>query len=216
MSKKKDENCGIYAIINKVNCKIYIGSSKRLKIRKYQHFYFLRKNTHANKILQNVYNKYGENILEWKILEYCTESNLLDRELFYINYYNSSNLNCGYNISLKPGITTMSEEGRNRVSVATHKRMIGNSWNKGKKRSEEFKRGVSEFHSGRKCSEETRVKIGSIRRGVKLSEETKSKIGKKKKGNKYWLGKKHTEESKEKIGIASKLNWEKRKCKKEV
>jgi len=41
----------------------------------------------------------------------------------------------------------------------------------------------------------------------KLSEETKKKISKAKKGKRYWLGKKHCEESKRKMREARKKWW---------
>lgn len=51
---------GVYKISNKINGKVYIGSSCNLKRRKYSHFSKLRKGLHNNRYLQNSWNKYGE------------------------------------------------------------------------------------------------------------------------------------------------------------
>ena len=70
------------------------------------------------------------------------------------------------------------------------------SWNKGL-------RGVSGQKKGFKHSKETKVNIAKSLTGRKLSEETKKKIGIASKGNKYCLGKTLSEEHKNKIRIAN-------------
>ena len=52
---------GIYLIVNKRNCKFYIGSSLSIIKRWNSHVRNLCKNKHANKHLQNAWNKYGSN-----------------------------------------------------------------------------------------------------------------------------------------------------------
>jgi GIY-YIG catalytic domain. len=111
----KEKNCGIYAIINIINQKLYIGSSKDLKYRKRKHFEGLRYNRHPNNYLQQSFNKYGEKSFDFKVIEYCKESKLLEREQYYINYYQSCNRNCGFNLSLKAGRIVLTEEGREKM-----------------------------------------------------------------------------------------------------
>jgi len=67
---------GIYKIINIINDKFYIGSSKNLNRRKIDHFKLLRKNKHNNKKLQNSFNKYGEDNFIFEILLFCENSEL--------------------------------------------------------------------------------------------------------------------------------------------
>ena len=62
---------GIYAIVNTLNNKKYIGSSENLRKRYRQHFNNLNKNKHANTHLQRAYNKYGASVFEFWILEEC-------------------------------------------------------------------------------------------------------------------------------------------------
>lgn len=90
---------GIYAIINSHDNKIYIGSSKNIKERLKKHKFLLRRKIHHNYRLQYDYNKYGEDGLEFKIIEECERNLLLIKERHWIIYYNSTNSKKGYNIS---------------------------------------------------------------------------------------------------------------------
>ena len=89
---------GIYKIQNLINNKVYIGSSKSLKRRQYQHFFQLKKGKHDNTYLQYSYNKYGKDSFIFFVLEICAEDKLLERESYWINFYESSNHSKGYNL----------------------------------------------------------------------------------------------------------------------
>ncbi len=90
---------GIYKIENKINGKIYIGSSKNIENRFKEHKTMLRNNKHHSYYLQNSWNKYGESNFEFKKIEEITNlSDLLSRESFYIEKFKSLDSNFGYNI----------------------------------------------------------------------------------------------------------------------
>jgi hypothetical protein len=91
---------GIYKIQNLVNNKVYIGSSKSLLRRKYEHFNLLKNNSHGNTHLQKAYIKYGKDAFVFYILEECSFEFLLNREEYWIKYYNSYNREFGYNLDL--------------------------------------------------------------------------------------------------------------------
>jgi hypothetical protein len=55
-----------------------------------------------------------------------------------------------------------------------------------------------------RVSEEARAKIRQAKLGQKVSEQARAKISAAARGNKKWEGRKHTEETKKKIGAASK------------
>ena len=71
-----------------------------------------------------------------------------------------------------------------------------NAYNKGKPKSEETKKKMSEARKN--MSEETKQKIGEANKGKPKSEETRKKISEAKKGKKF------SEEHKKKIGEAQK------------
>ena len=77
---------GIYCIRNLFNDKIYVGSSKNIKVRWKRHQSELRDNKHHNVYLSRSYLKYGTGCFEYFMLE-CgvLQENLFDRERYWIN-----------------------------------------------------------------------------------------------------------------------------------
>lgn len=88
----------IYAIKNLINNKVYIGSSKSPKKRKYKHFYDLKKGQHHSPHLQRSYDNYGKDMFSFYIIEECSEDDRLQREVFHIESYQSHLREYGYNI----------------------------------------------------------------------------------------------------------------------
>lgn len=79
---------GIYCIENLSSKKIYIGSSKDIRVRvESGHFRSLRLNEHVNRHLQNSFNKYGEDSFIAFVLEECPLEKLIEREQFYIDFF---------------------------------------------------------------------------------------------------------------------------------
>lgn len=62
---------GVYVIKNKLNNKIYVGSSFCVRRRLKDHLNKLLQNKHNNKHLQSAFNKYGQTSFQFAILEYC-------------------------------------------------------------------------------------------------------------------------------------------------
>lgn len=162
MNKSFKQKSGIYKIRNLINNKIYIGSSINVSVRISQHKLQLKNKKHHNKYLQSSVNKYGIENFEYSILEYCNENELLEREEYYINYYNSNNNNFGYNIeSFINGRKRHSEETKKKIGIK----------NTGKSRilTNEWKENISKSIKGRVNSKEHNKNI------------RKSKLGKKRK-----------------------------------
>jgi len=65
---QQEPNC-VYEIRNKTNNKVYIGQTTRGRIRWTQHLTELRGNYHKNKVLQEDFDKFGEEAFEWTILK---------------------------------------------------------------------------------------------------------------------------------------------------
>lgn len=93
------DNSGIYCIRNIITNRRYIGQADDIKNRFMRHRSELKHNRHFNRHLQSSYNKYGADVFEYTVVEYCPISELDDREKFWIDYYNSTDQNYGYNIS---------------------------------------------------------------------------------------------------------------------
>lgn len=129
----KEKICGIYCIENLVNSKKYIGQSVNIHNRWNVHKAELRHNRHDNPHLQNAWNKYGENNFNFFILEQCDYTELDDKEIFYIRYYDT--YNSGYNLT------------------------IGGQGTSRKVFTDEERKAISERLKGHAVSEETRIKM---------------------------------------------------------
>ena len=69
---------GIYQILNKLNNKIYVGSAVNLSNRWSTHKCKLKQNKHGSPILQNAWNKYGEDAFKFEVLEHVTNPEWLN------------------------------------------------------------------------------------------------------------------------------------------
>lgn len=91
---------GVYAIINKINNRIYIGSSVNINARIEQHKNDLNNNIHKNTQLQTDYNYYGHQNFKYTVLELMSYVPKLPYiELFYIDQYGGLQNNSTYNKS---------------------------------------------------------------------------------------------------------------------
>lgn len=100
---------GIYKITNTKNNKVYIGQSINIAQRWSQHRQHLNHNTHNNDHLQRAWNRYGSDVFVFEVLELCSKEKLNEKEIYYINKYNSTNFSIGYNEKSGGGCEKMSE-----------------------------------------------------------------------------------------------------------
>lgn len=95
------ESKGIYIIRNIENNKFYIGSSIDIPSRWSCHKSDLKNKKHCNKFLQNTYNKYGLDKLEFIFLldmEHDSRESILLKEQHFIDQWFDEGKNC-YNLS---------------------------------------------------------------------------------------------------------------------
>ena len=174
---------GIYKITNLVNGKMYIGQSIDIYKRWKEHnnIAFRTTSKSYNYPLYKAIRKYGIDNFKFEIIEECSIEKLNDKEIYYIDKYNTCIFNknsFGYNMTL------------------------GGEGHRGYKHSEETKQKISKNHadmSGENC----------YCYGKHRSEEIKQKISNSRKGkyggiNHPLYGKHHTQETKDKISEANK------------
>lgn len=167
---------GIYAIRNKCNKNLYIGSTiQSFGTRWEQHRYRLKKEIHSNCYLQNAWNKYGKDNFEFIMLWITHDKNLMALRIIETLYIH--NLCPAYNMELYPCLGPF------------YKRPV----------SEQTRKKLREVQLGKTVSEKTRQKISDSMRGRVLSEEHRKNLSDSAKKRKP---KKWTETSKKKLSMS--------------
>ena len=171
----------VYITRNNINNKIYIGKREKS--------YFDAGYIGSGKYLKHAIDKYGKDNFSCEILEWCEDrDSLYDKEIYYIDLYNSRDASIGYNIAKggQGGSFPHSEEwkikhsgsgnGRFGKEVSKETRDKIGKANSGKVRSLETKLKISNSLKGKKKPDGFVDKISKIHSGKKLSDDTKQKL----------------------------------------
>jgi group I intron endonuclease len=209
----------IYKATNLINGKIYIGKDKHNNKKYYG----------SGLLLKEAIKKYGIENFKKEIIEECDSIELLnEREKFWIQSFNSTDIEIGYNISDGGDGGDTLTNNPNRESIIEkrkgvkiifseeHKRKLSESKKgdknpmKGKQMSEEDKKHLSNLIKGRKMPDEFRKNVSKGKTGVKFTEKHKENLSK---NHADFRGYKHSEESranmsKAKKGCTLKKIWE--------
>lgn len=127
--------CGIYKIENLLNSKIYIGQSIDIFFRWKTHCY----NYNSNKVLaiDKAIHKYGKENFSFQIIELCSQEQLNNKEIYYIEKFNTyfgngynctqGGQDCGHNSLKKKVVQTIIETGETIIfnSIADAAREYG-------------------------------------------------------------------------------------------
>lgn len=207
------QNSGIYTIINKTNGQRYIGQSKNVKTRLWQHKSLLKNNKHKYKtgelsLLQKAWNKYGEDAFEFKIVEFCEVDELNKREQYWIDFYkcNHAKYRQGYNVTDGGEGSYSNQNVKGRIHVHNgdiHKMIYPDEFEEYEKQG--FIKGLPP-NVVEKVNQNKNVKCGEEHWsfGRKLSDEHKKKISEANKGKVGWMkDKQWDDEHKEKLRISS-------------
>lgn len=161
------EKIGIYKIKNIITNDYYIGSSKNINKRWNEHKRTLKKGIHHSKILQNAYNKYGQENFIYEIIYECNVDDIIFYEQKFLNEEKPK-----YNILKIAGNFTgykHSDLTKLKISKA----------NKGKKReplSDETKFKIGNANKGKVFTNTHKKKLSDARKNIIISEETKLKL----------------------------------------
>jgi len=139
--------------MNIIDGKRYVGSAKRLVERVSLHKHQLRNNRHHSIHLQRAWNKYGEDVFIFGVIEIINNlTDLIIIEQKYIDKYKSYDDKFGYNIcpKAKNNLGSKHQRGRKEKSV----RMSGEGNNfYNKKHTKEAKFKIALNNHKRKLSE---------------------------------------------------------------
>jgi len=126
----KQNISGIYAILNKINGKRYVGSSKDVYYRwSESHLPTLKNGNHHNNHLKHAWKKYGEQSFEFQVIEECSVDDLLIREGYWIEHFRSWEREYGYNITrIVDGKQVVAKESIDRMLKTNE---IKDYWNTG-------------------------------------------------------------------------------------
>lgn len=204
----------IYAIINIIDDKCYVGQASDKDFRWKEHRKSLRGFYHHSILLQRAWCKHGEHNFIFVTLEVLNNNSQLNkREIYWGNLlkpeYNIAPLGGsmrGYkhteeakeNMSNSHKGYRHTDETKVKMSLAR----MGNQVNKGRKQSKEVIAHRTTFVKGRKQSSEEIAKRVAARKGYKPSEETKARMAAAK------IGKSLSDEHKRKLSEAAKKQWE--------
>ena len=211
----------IYKIRNVVNGNFYIGSTIDSRKRFWAHRKDLRLGVHICIHLQRAWNKYGEDCFKFEVIErlnhkdelFPAEQKLLDEHVGKDYCYNIAKYADAPMRDASPELRArIAEKTKAWIEREGHPRQ-------GAKLSEASRKQISEsrigkhagenhYRYGKSVSEETRRKIGDTQRGKPkapgrtISPEGMAKIRAAAEAGHYshWKGRKHTDESRGKMG----------------
>lgn len=163
----------VYKAINQINGYIYIGITNNFKQRLREHKSCASSNKYKYQSrFYNAIRKYGFENFKFDIIEIVeNRKKLEEREIYWIEYYNTTNKKIGYNITKGgTGGKTHDVSGKNNPMY-------------GKRYTEEEKKKIGEYSKGRIVSEETKQKISNALKNKKKTKEHCENLSKALKGH---------------------------------
>lgn len=135
--------CGVYSITNKINGKMYVGSTSiSFYSRWLKHLKDLKKNKHHSTKLQNSVNKYGLDNFVFEILFQCDPIFVTDFELYWINLLNT--VTDGYNMTYSVIGGCLGYKFSDEYKLDKSKILTGNKHRLGINHSHDSKNKISE------------------------------------------------------------------------
>jgi group I intron endonuclease len=165
---------GIYKIVNRINGKYYVGSSKNVfEYRFKKHIYELNENVHHNDHLQKSWNKHGSSAFDFVLVEPVNPLDLNKIEQNYLDIAKQEQDKC-YNLKFIAGGGGggFSEYSREKISASNRSRVFSET-TRYKMRLKKLGRPLSEAH---------RQKIGKASSSRRYGKASPTRIRNMKKG----------------------------------
>jgi group I intron endonuclease len=207
----------IYKITNQVNNKCYYGQTRQPPNRRWsQHKQSAKKG--GKMVLYAAMRKHGiENFIFEIICECATLDEMNKKEIEYISK-NNTLCPTGYNAAHGGDNYEKTEETRRKISEGNKNRVVTQEWRDniskahiGRKNTTETIEKMKKAQKGRVIKEETKEKLRAINLGKKQSPEAIAKKSAARKGvpwsekkRESMVGRKNTEETKQKMSLAQK------------
>jgi group I intron endonuclease len=215
---------GIYAIVNIVTGRRYVGSSVDVEARFKQHRRDLSSGKHHNSPLQLAWRKYGASGFRFETIECVEPQRLVEREQYHLDCTQPN----VYNVAIVVAAPML---GRTHETSIKTRLKIGAA-NRGKARSPELREALRRQNLGKRHSVATRMKMSAAHSGKPspkspahmellrqhnigrpLSATQRAKIGAAHRGRKQsadwiakraaaWIGRGHSEEARRKMRAA--------------
>ena len=198
-------NTGVYAIVNTVNGKRYVGSAVSFRDRWDRHKSYLRAGQHPTPPLQRAWAKHGEQAFEFHRLLICKRDDLLFYEQLCLNGLKPE-YNCSPTAGSQLGVKR-SLETRRKISTAL----------KGRQFSAAHRANLRAAQLGKKASDEAKANLSAALRrlwvgrvhpnkGRKHTEATRAKV------SAAGVGRAHSEQTRLRMSAAAKAVWGRRKA----
>ena len=179
------KNGGIYKIVNTLNNKIYIGSTKSFKQRYIQHLSKLSTKTHNNKHLLASYEK-NSGEFEMDVIEVISDfSSLLQKEQECIIKYNTIDNSVGYNLTSTTTCPSHCKIVKEKISASTKKLVKKEIEKTGEWRLTKFQisKGSIPWNKGKKIVDTTNFHTKKTKTNALLQAHLNSSIRSREKGN---------------------------------
>lgn len=142
------------------NGKCYIGSSKNISKRKYEHFRLLQSGKHQNAYLQRAYDlESDKSVFVFHVFIFCKENDLIALEQSCFNTMKPE-----YNLSSIAGKVEFTKEIKNKISEKNKIKSIGNTNKKGKKLKESSVKKLKENADAYWASDNARRKQSELKK----------------------------------------------------
>lgn len=188
-------NTGVYCIRNIRNGKRYVGSAAQGFIERWKnHRSCLSRGVHKNAHLLSAWNKYGADKFVFQILERCLPERCVEREQYWMDYFDVINPKKGYNTCPVAGsVLGMKKTEKQRARQSEIARQMWTDTEHRRKMAETMRLVAADPEVRCRKSEANKRRFAKVEERYKLSKSHKGKV--------------HSTEHARKVSEATRRAW---------